>query len=89
MWVKAAGETPSLTGEFVGQDPQGPRMYVKPPTWESAPEGPNLLVGSKEVTESQVSVIVPSLTPPQQTYHNTATWVTPPWRIPKALHLTV
>ena len=26
--------------------PQGPRTYTKPPTWESAPEGPNLLVGS-------------------------------------------
>ena len=38
----AAGETPSLTREVVG-DPQGPRMY----TWESAPEGPNLLVSSR------------------------------------------
>ena len=28
------------------RDPQGPRMYTNPPTWESAPEGPNLLVGS-------------------------------------------
>ena len=30
------------------RDPQGPRMYTNPPTWESAPEGPNLLVGSRE-----------------------------------------
>ena len=35
--VEEAGETPSLTGEFVG-DPQGPRTYTKPPTWETAPE---------------------------------------------------
>ena len=28
------------------RDPQGPRMYTNPHTWESAPEGPNLLVGS-------------------------------------------
>ena len=28
------------------RDPQGPRTYTDPPTWESAPEGPNLLVGS-------------------------------------------
>ena len=28
------------------RDPHGPRMYTKLPTWESAPEGPNLLVGS-------------------------------------------
>ena len=42
----AAEETPSLTGEFVG-DPQGPRMYTGPPTQEAAPEGPNLTVGSE------------------------------------------
>ena len=29
------------------RDPQGPRTYTKPPTQESAPEGPNLLVGSR------------------------------------------
>ena len=28
------------------RDPQGPRMYTSPPTRESAPEGPNLIVGS-------------------------------------------
>ena len=44
----AAGETPSLTGEVVGGDPQGPRMYTNPPTQESAPGGPNLIVGSRE-----------------------------------------
>ena len=38
----ATGETPSLTGEFVGS----PRTYTNPPTQEAAPEGPNLLVGS-------------------------------------------
>ena len=43
--VSVVEETPSLTGEFVG-DPQGPRMYTNQPTQESAPEGPNLLVGS-------------------------------------------
>ena len=42
-----AGEYPSYTGEFVG-DPQGLRMYTSPPTWESAPEGPDLLVDSRE-----------------------------------------
>ena len=26
--------------------PQGPKTYTKPPIWESAPEGLNLLVGS-------------------------------------------
>ena len=28
--------------------PCDPRMYTSPPTWESAPEGPNLLVGGGE-----------------------------------------
>ena len=53
LWLKtlvgveaAAGETPSLTGEFTG-DPQGPRTYTSSHTQESAPEGPNLLVGSR------------------------------------------
>ena len=30
------------------RDPQGPRTYTKPPTWESTLEGLNLLVGSWE-----------------------------------------
>ena len=28
------------------RDPQGPRMYTNPPSRESPPDGPNLLVGS-------------------------------------------
>ena len=28
-------------------------MYANPPTWESAPEEPNMIVGTAEVTESQ------------------------------------
>ena len=41
----AVGETPSCTGEFTGKNVLS-RMYTNPPTRESAPEGPNLLVGS-------------------------------------------
>ena len=33
------------------RDQQDPRSYTNPPTWESATEGPNLLVGS-EVTKN-------------------------------------
>ena len=29
------------------RDPQGPRAYTKPPTWESTLEEPDLLVGSR------------------------------------------
>ena len=44
---EAAGETPSLTGEVIGETHRGlERMYTNPPTWEAAPEGPTLLVGS-------------------------------------------
>ena len=34
------------------RDPRGPRLCTNPPTQESAPEGPNFLVGRREVTES-------------------------------------
>ena len=50
------------------RDPQGPRIYTNPPTWESAQEEPNLLVGSRgsdwEPAKSWASCIVPSQTPP-------------------------
>ena len=50
--------------------PPSPRMYTNPPTQKSAPEGPNLFVGSGrsdwKPTGSQASGIVPSLTPPLQ-----------------------
>ena len=45
-------ETPSLTGEFV-REIHKVLKYTNPPARESAPEEPNLLVGSREVTESQ------------------------------------
>ena len=43
----AAGETPTLTEEFVGETHRGlERAQAHPPTQESAPEGPSLIVGS-------------------------------------------
>ena len=42
----AAGETPSLTGEVVGETHRGlEHAQAHPPTWESEPEEPNLIVG--------------------------------------------
>ena len=42
-----AGETPSLTGEFLGETHRGlEHAQAQPPTPESAPVGPNLIVGS-------------------------------------------
>ena len=46
MGVVAMGGTPSLIGEFVGKNPQGSRTYTNPLTWESVPEGHNLIMGS-------------------------------------------
>ena len=44
--VAVAGKTPILTQkESPLEGPRGPGMYTNPPTQESAPEGPNLLVG--------------------------------------------
>ena len=42
----AVGETPSLTGKLVGETHRVSPTYTNPPTRESAPEGPNLIVGS-------------------------------------------
>ena len=59
------------------RDPPGPRMYTNLPTWESAPEGPNLLVGSRghdrKPAYSTASGIVPSLTP-SPIYSATTPW---------------
>ena len=55
LWLKtpvgveaAAGETPSLTGEVVGETHRDlEHAQAHPSTWESAPEEPNLIVGSR------------------------------------------
>ena len=44
--VAAAGETLSHR-RVHWRDPQGARTYTKLPTQESAPQGPNLLMGSR------------------------------------------
>ena len=53
LWLKtpvdvevAAEETPSLTEEFVGETHRVLNCTKNPPTWESAPEGPNLIVST-------------------------------------------
>ena len=84
----AAGETPSLTGEVVG-DPQGPRVCTGPPTREPAPEGPNLIVGSRgsddrNPAESGADAIAPSQPLPHVQHHSAATSVTLPWGTPNA-----
>ena len=73
------------------RDPQGPRTYTNPLTWESSPEGPNLLVGSGgsdwKPAKCRASGIVPSRIPPPYTapqHRDGRAGVAPPWQIHKA-----
>ena len=73
--------------------PLGPRMYSSLPTRKSASEGHNLVVGSGandwKPAEIRARALFP-LTPfPNMQCHNAVTWVGPPWRIPRALSLTI
>ena len=46
-WTETGGWGERTHGKAVGGRPQGPRTSANPPTQESAPEGPKLLVGSR------------------------------------------
>ena len=59
------------------RDPQGCRKYTNPPTQESAPEGHNLLVGSREVTEGGARAEQAALFP----------WTPPPHIVPQCSHV--
>ena len=82
-----------VSKEVCWRAPQSPKTYTSPPAWESAPEGPTLLMGSREVTESRLRAEQASffpLGPPTQhtaQHHSTGTWVALPWQIPKSLPL--
>ena len=92
MGVEAAAEeTPSFTGEFVGETHRGlERTQAHPPgNWHK--EGPNCLWVVEEVTESQPraeQAAFPLGLFPLIQHHNALNWVAPPWRIPKAPPLT-
>ena len=47
MGVKVAGKTPSLKGEFAGETHRALEHTETYQTGKSAPEGPNLIVGSR------------------------------------------
>ena len=58
---------------------QGPRVHMNPPTQESAPEGPNLFVGSRGGESRAKGVALFPLRPcPHIQCHNAAMWVACP-----------
>ena len=65
------------------RDQQGPRTYTNPPTWESAPEVPSLIVGRGgsdwNPAESGAGTIALSQPLPHIQYHSPATSFTLPW----------
>ena len=75
------------------RDPQGPRVCTGPPTWESAPEGPSLIVGSGgsdwNPVEGRAGTSAPSQPLPHVQHHSAATSNTCPWWTPKALPLYI
>ena len=66
MSVVAWGETPSLTGEFIGETHSVLERTQSQPPGNQHRKGPICLWKAREMTESQIG-IVPSQTPPPQT----------------------
>ena len=89
--VAAAGGTPSLTRELVGETHRVlERTHPLPGSQHQ--KGPIWLWAAGQVTESQLraqQAVLFSLGPLSHIQrHRAVTWVAPPWRIPKALPLT-
>ena len=88
----AVEETPSLTGEFVGESHRVLECTQTHPPRNQHQKGPICLWVAEEVSESQKREEQVALFPlgplPHIQHHNAVMWVAPPWRIPKALPLT-
>ena len=91
--VVAVGETPSLTGEFVGEIHGVLDHTQGHPPGNQHKKGPICLWVVVEVTESWLRAeqeVLFLLGPcPHIQHHHTVTWVTLPWQIPKAPPLNV
>ena len=89
---EVAGETPSLTGEFVGETHRVLEHTQTHPPRNQHQKGPICLWVAKEVTESQLRAEQAALFPlrplPHIQHHNAVMLIAPPWRIPKAPPLT-
>ena len=92
MRVEAAGETPSLIGEFVGEIHRVLEHTQTQPHRNQHQKGPLCLWVAGEVTENQQRTAQAALVPlgplPHIQHHNEARWVALPWQIPKASRLT-
>ena len=91
--VEEAGEIPSLTGESMEETHRALERTQNHLLRNQHQTGPICLRVVAEVTESQKraeQTALFSLRPlPHIQSHNTTTWVTLPWPIPKALPLTM
>ena len=89
----AAGETPSLTGEFLGETHRGLECTQTHPLRKQHQKGPIWLWVAEGVTENWQRVEQVPLVPigplPHIQRHSAAMSVTPTWWIPKALPLYV
>ena len=84
-----SGRNSQLHGTVCWREPQGPRMYTNPPTWESAPIC--LWVAgevTKNVQRAEETALFPLAPLPHIQCHK-ATWVAPPWQISKAPFLAL
>ena len=79
----AAGETPSLIGEFVGETHRGLEHAQAHPLGNQHQKGPLSLWVAGEVTENwqrvEQSPLLPLRTLPHVQHHSAATSLTPPW----------
>ena len=87
--VVAVGKIPSLTGDFIGEIHRVLECIQTHPPRNQHQKGPICLWDVGEVTESHPRAGKAALFPfralPHIYHHNAATWVAPPWQMPKAL----
>ena len=92
MGVEEAGETPSLTGEFIGETHRVLECTQNHSPRDEHQKGPICLWAEEEVTESwqraEQEALFPLRPLPHIQSHNTVRWVALSWQIPKAPPLT-
>ena len=94
LWLKkpvkvvSVGETPSFTGEFVGETHRALECTQNYPPRNQHQKGPISGGSDWKMAKSRASSIVPSQTPTHVQNHNTPTWVVLLWPISTAPPLT-